>query len=137
MADIFTTAKRSAIMSRIRGKGNRSTELKFMTLLRARKITGWRRHLPLAGKPDFAFPDRRLAIFLDGCFWHGCPNHSTQPKSNAVFWRRKIALNRARDSAVTRKLRSSGWRVLRLWEHELRATRLTRTLARLDRALAK
>lgn len=135
MADIFTKGKRSAIMARIRAKGNRSTELQFLTLLRTQRITGWRRHLPLPGRPDFAFPKLRLAVFLDGCFWHGCPAHGVQPKTNSTFWRTKIVKNRARDFAVARQLRASGWRVVRFWEHELRTSRLPGALAKLDRAL--
>ena len=86
-------------------------------------------------KVDFVFPKRRLAVFVDGCFWHGCPKHATQPKSNAVFWRKKFAGNRARDRLVTRTLRRAGWRVLRLWEHELARKREARLVSRLRRFL--
>ena len=79
----------------------------------------------------------RLAVFVDGCFWHGCPLHATQPKQNAQFWREKIARNRARDRLVTRTLRTLGWRVLRIWEHELKPKNEPRLLARLRRALAQ
>ena len=92
-------------------------------LFRAHGITGWRRHLPLPGRPDFAFPKLRVVIFVDGCFWHGCPRHGTQPRTNARFWREKIARNRQRDREVTRELRRRGWRVVRIWEHELRQVR--------------
>ena len=120
MADIFSSKKRSAVMACIRGSGNKATELRLMAIFKAHGITGWRRKAAVFGKPDFVFPKLRLAVFVDGCFWHGCPIHATQPKTNAKFWREKIARNQSRDRLVTRTLRRTGWRVLRVWEHELR-----------------
>ena len=70
-------------------------------------------------RPDFVFPRLRVAVFVDGCFWHGCPRHATQPKTNAAFWRKKIATNKARDRKVNHLLRVNGWKVIRVWEHEL------------------
>ena len=70
-------------------------------------------------KPDFVFLKSRTAVFVDGCFWHGCPRHATKPKGNAAFWRRKLSANKQRDALVTRSLRRAGWRVIRIWEHEL------------------
>ena len=70
-------------------------------------------------KPDFVFRRGKTAVFVDGCFWHGCPEHGTQPKTNAAFWRGKISANRVRDRPVTRTLRAKGWKVVRIWEHEL------------------
>ena len=119
MPDVFTKAKRSDVMSRIRGRGNKDTELALIRIFRAHRITGWRRHRPVFGKPDFVFPRLRIAVFVDGCFWHGCPQHATKPRNNAAFWQRKFTANKARDRLVTRTLRSRGWRVLRIWEHEL------------------
>ena len=116
MADIWTKAKRSEVVARIRGRGNRTTEVRLAAIFRAHGITGWRRQYPLPGRPDFAFPARRLAVFVDGCFWHGCPRHGTSPKGNARFWREKIARNRERDREVNRELRRRGWRVLRIWD---------------------
>jgi DNA mismatch endonuclease, patch repair protein len=133
MTDILTKAQRSALMAKVKGRGNASTELKLIAVFRARGITGWRRKLPLPGKPDFVFPKLRIAVFVDGCFWHGCPIHATQPKQNAEFWREKIARNQARDLLVTRQLRARGWRVLRLWEHELTRKYERRLFARLRR----
>jgi DNA mismatch endonuclease (patch repair protein) len=120
MTDIFTQAKRSAVMSRIRGTGNKATELRLMQIFRANGITDWRRGSKLPGKPDFVFPKLKTAVFVDGCFWHGCPRHATQPKTNAAFWREKIARNRARDRQVNRLLRAKGWKVVRVWEHALK-----------------
>jgi DNA mismatch endonuclease, patch repair protein len=67
---------------------------------------------------DLAFPGLRIAVFVDGCFWHGCPEHATWPKQNAVFWRQKIEANRLRDADTTTRLQSIGWTVIRIWEHE-------------------
>ena len=113
MSDVFTAAKRSEVMSKIRGSGNRSTELRAMDLFRKGKVRGWRRGFVLPGKPDFAFPANRLVVFVDGCFWHGCPRHFKAPSSNKAFWRIKIARNRRRDREVRSKIRAKGWRVLR------------------------
>jgi DNA mismatch endonuclease (patch repair protein) len=70
-------------------------------------------------RPDFVFRKSRTAIFVDGCFWHGCPKHATWPAHRAAWWRRKIEGNKTRDRVVNRTLRRVGWRVLRIWEHEL------------------
>lgn len=133
MSDVFTKSKRSEVMSRIRGKGNKDTELALMNLFRTQGITGWRRHQPVFGKPDFVFPKLRLAIFVDGCFWHACPLHGTKPKSNVAFWQQKLTINQERDRVVTRRLKKAGWRVLRLWEHELTRKREPQLLRRLRR----
>jgi DNA mismatch endonuclease (patch repair protein) len=119
MSDVFTKAKRSEVMSRIRGHGNKETELALMKLLRRHHITGWRRHQPIFGKPDFIFWRARVAIFVDGCFWHGCPKHSNTPANNRSFWERKFIANKARDRRVNRTLQKNRWRVIRIWEHDL------------------
>ena len=119
MPDVFTKAKRSHVMSRIRGHGNKDTELALIRFFRLHGITGWRRRQTIFGKPDFIFPKLKLAIFVDGCFWHGCPLHATKPINNADFWQIKFAANKARDLLVTRTLSSAGWSVIRIWEHEL------------------
>lgn len=137
MPDVFTKAKRSAVMARIRGHGNKNTELALIRVFRSQRITGWRRHQPVFGKPDFVFPKLRLALFVDGCFWHACPLHATKPKGNAAFWRQKFARNQTRDRLVTRTLCKAGWRVLRIWEHELARKREARLVARLRRVLDK
>ena len=120
MPDVFTKGKRSEVMSRIRGKGNKSTELKLLKLFREHGIKGWRRHQPLTGKPDFVFPEQQLAIFVDGCFWHACPRCYIKPKQNAKFWREKIGGNIKRDRKVSRLLRAEGWSVCRIWECRLK-----------------
>jgi len=180
MADVFTKAKRSEVMARIRSRGNRDTERALARLLRAHGITGWRgqmevrgekfesRRKPCSGgaadrrhsrssdtclrrsaeaplrsrvfrvRPDFVFPRQRVAVFVDGCFWHGCPKHSNPKKwlrkssmpikptsaaptrTGRAFWQAKLATNQARDPKVNRALRRAGWRVVRIWEHELK-----------------
>lgn len=164
MPDVFTKAKRSDVMSRIRSRGNAGTELALVRVFRANGITGWRRHLKLRVpfrsrrrkeadgsrkspesaslprrlrvRPDFVFPRLRLAVFVDGCFWHGCPKHATKPKGNAAFWRKKFAANRARDRLVTLTLRRAGWCVLRIWEHEMARKNEVQLLKRLRRVLS-
>lgn len=133
--DIYTKAKRSEVMSRIRGKDNKATEQAMAKLFRTHGITGWRRHYPITGKPDFAFPKQKLAVFVDGCFWHGCPEHATRPKGNSAFWSTKLDENKARDRKVNRELRAKGWRVLRIWEHDLMKSRHNSTMRRVLRVL--
>jgi DNA mismatch endonuclease (patch repair protein) len=151
MADVFTKRKRSEVMSRIRGRGNRDTEIALAKLLRANGISGWRRNQPLFGKPDFIFRRERVAVFVDGCFWHGCPIHSHPAKwlkkssmadaspspkrrrSGRAFWAKKMAGNIARDRFVNRELRKAGWKVVRVWEHGLQNH--VRVVARISKAL--
>lgn len=133
--DFLTKQRRSSLMSRIRSHGNAATELRLVRLLKHSDIAGWRRHYRLIGKPDFVFQKFRLAVFVDGCFWHGCPRCYSEPKSNRAFWRRKIAANRKRAVSVKRELQKSGWRVFRIWQHELKRKNETRLLARLKRAM--
>lgn len=134
MSDVFSKQERSRVMAAIHSRGNRTTELKLAALLRAAGITGWRRHQKLPGRPDFVFPSIHLAVFVDGCFWHGCRWHCRMPKSRIDFWYPKIAANKRRDRSVNRLLRKRGWRVLRLWEHTIRQP--ARALSKLQTALA-
>ena len=137
MADVFTAEERSGIMARVRSRGNSATELRLIELMRASGITGWRRGAPLRGKPDFVFRAEKVAVFVDGCFWHGCPRHATMPANNRTFWKAKLARNAARDREVTRALRKAGWRVIRVWECALTRTRSVRTAARIARMLGR
>jgi DNA mismatch endonuclease (patch repair protein) len=136
MADIWSIEKRSEVMGRIRSSGNAKTELRLIELMRQHRITGWRRNQPLIGKPDFTFRAERLLVFVDGCFWHGCPTCFRAPTSNESYWTEKIEGNRARDKRVAANLRRAGWRVMRIWEHELQL-RPEHVAVRLLRALAK
>jgi len=134
-----TTPQRSRQMALVRGKGNRSTEERLTRILRAEGITGWRRHVAIAGvkgRPDFVFRSQRVAIFVDGCFWHGCPVCQRRaPVNNREFWAEKIAGNVRRDRRDTRELRSLRWAVLRIWEHCLSTE--VRVLRRVDAALSR
>ena len=186
MPDVFTKRKRSEVMARIRSRGNRDTELALAKLLRAQRISGWRRHVLLRAtvdgrwlrvdgkkveqgrarsplravtrsrrhgahgvtrptfqvRPDFVFPKLKLAVFVDGCFWHGCPRLRRMPKNNAAFWRQKLTGNKARDRRVNRALRRAGWAVVRIWECELaralkqQATSRPGLLRRIQKVLA-
>ena len=136
MSKLFAGLTRSELMSRIRSRGNKDTELALIKLFRRHKITGWRRNQKVFGKPDFIFRQVRLAVFVDGCFWHGCPRHGTQPKGNRAFWKKKFARNIARDRLVNRALRRAGWRVLRIWEHELARKRERQLLRKIQLKLA-
>jgi|SRR5581483_2494753 len=130
--DWLTREQRSRNMSSIRSKGNRTTEARFIELMRSKRITGWRRHCKLPGKPDFTFKNQRVAVFVDGCFWHGCPRCFRLPEDNRGYWTAKIASNRSRDLRVSAQLRSAGWRVIRIWECALG---LPLTIQRIERAL--
>ncbi len=118
MADDRTKAQRSETMRRVR---SRDTSCEFL-LRRALHARGLRYSLKrrLPGKPDVVFVRARVAVFVDGCFWHGCPEHCRRPSSNRAYWLAKIDRNRARDVRVSRELAGAGWRVIRLWEHEIR-----------------
>ena len=132
----FGGLSRSELMSRVRSSKNATTELKLISLLRFARITGWRRKYRLPGKPDFVFAPARLAVFVDGCFWHGhhC-SRNLSPKRNASYWRNKILANRRRDRRVSRVLRAAGCHVARLWECQL-ARSPDRCLSRLRNLLA-
>ena len=107
-------------MAAVRSRGNTTTELLFGKLLWAAGFRGYRKHWNVAGKPDFAWPGRKIAVFVDGCFWHGCSKCKHLPQTNVEFWRNKIEANQARDKRVTRVLRSQGWRVIRVRECRIR-----------------
>ncbi len=120
MADVYSREQRSKVMATVRSTGNKVTEMRIIVVFRAAGITGWRRRQPVFGRPDFVFPKEKVALFVDGCFWHGCPKHYTIPVQNGEFWRGKKLRNMKRDRLVTRTLTAQGWKVVRVWEHALR-----------------
>jgi DNA mismatch endonuclease (patch repair protein) len=130
MADVISIQARSRLMAKVRSHGNKSTELKLIKIFKTNGITGWRRKQALIGKPDFVFKQDRVCVFVDGCFWHGCDKCYRAPKSNQEFWLTKFEKNRARDRLVNRTLKTAGWRVLRIWEHQLGEKVRKRLLAR-------
>ena len=107
-------------MSRIRGK-NTGPEVSLRKALWAAGIRGYRIHKKSVRNADIAFMRKRIAIFVDGCFWHGCPEHGTSPKNNAGFWEKKIKGTMERDQRTTAALEQEGWTVLRFWEHSIRS----------------
>jgi len=120
MNDVFDKQKRSEVMSAIRSQKNKSTELRLIELFKELHITGWRRHYKIKGKPDFVFLKNKVAVFVDGCFWHGHNCRNVTPKDNKEFWDKKILSNNLRDITVNESLKSKGWQVVRIWECELK-----------------
>lgn len=117
MTDTFTKRQRSYIMSRVKG-ANTTPELMFRKSLYSKGLR-YRLHYNIPGKPDIALASRKVAIFIDGCFWHKCPKCFRAPKSNKRYWEAKIKGNLKRASAINKKLKLAGWRVIRIWEHEV------------------
>lgn len=118
MADIFDKQKRSDVMSKIRSR-NTKLELIFRKALFKKGIRSYRLNVKLPGSPDITFPRVKVAIFVDGCFWHGCPLCYTEPETNSYFWRNKIIENQERDIRANKSLNEMGWTVIRVWEHEI------------------
>jgi DNA mismatch endonuclease, patch repair protein len=120
VVDNLTKEQRSYAMSRIRSNGNSSTEQALIALMRNAGIRGWRRRSNLCGKPDFVFPRFRTVVFVDGCYWHGCRKCRLGSKTNNEYWGPKILGNVKRDQRNTKNLRAAGWKVVRIWEHDLK-----------------
>lgn len=120
MADIFEKEKRSKIMSAVHSKQNKSTEMKVIKIFKENGIVGWRRNYKVKGHPDFVFPDKKIAIFVDGCFWHGHDCRNTRPADNAEFWQKKRERNMRHDKEITALFENRGWTVIRIWECELK-----------------
>jgi DNA mismatch endonuclease (patch repair protein) len=118
MTDVLSPKQRSHCMAQIRGRDTKP-EMKLRKLLWAAGCR-YRLNSRLPGRPDIVVPRARVAIFVDGCFWHGCAQHFTWPKTRPDFWRSKLERNKARDKEVNKALRASGWKVIRCWEHELK-----------------
>ena len=120
MTDTFSKQERSKIMRAVKSKGNKSTELRLIALFKEHGIKGWRRNFKLPGRPDFVFPKQRVVVFADGCFWHGHGCRNTKPSDNAAYWQAKIGRNQQRDQEVTAVLVQKNWRVVRIWECEIK-----------------
>ena len=119
MADVFDKSKRSEIMKKVRSKKNKSTELKLIEIFKENNIHGWRRNYKVKGHPDFVFLDKRIAIFVDGCFWHGHDCRNTRPKDNEDYWTKKRERNMKHDKEIIEYFENRGWTVIRIWECEL------------------
>ncbi len=116
--DVLTSKQRSYCMSQIRSKDT-GPEIKLRKSLWSLGLR-YRLHYKLPGKPDIVFVSSRIVIFVDGCFWHGCPYHGVQPKTNSKFWNEKIRTTKYRDKRNQKLLEKSGWKVLRFWEHDIK-----------------
>lgn len=132
MSDIFDKEKRSEIMSVVRSKGNISTELKLIKFFKVKNIIGWRRNYKVKGHPDFIFLKRKIAIFVDGCFWHGHDCRNTRPADNSKYWKNKRERNIKHDKEVTALFENRGWIVIRIWECELKKSNASRLMEKLN-----
>jgi DNA (cytosine-5)-methyltransferase 1 len=120
MSDVLTPAQRSYNMSQIRSRGT-IPEKNLETAIKTRKLGRFVTHpARILGKPDIYFPQKKVAVFMDGCFWHACPRCFQVPQTNRNFWKNKIKMNTLRDKKVNKQLTSQGVEVLRVWEHEIR-----------------
>mgnify|MGYP001612360416 CR=1 FL=1 len=117
--DNVSTKKRSEIMRAIRNKDSQIENL-LRKELRKRKIRFKANVASLTGKPDIVFARKKLAVFIDSCFWHGCKNHCRMPQANRGYWKAKIERNKLRDKEVNATFRKTGWKVLRFWEHQIK-----------------
>lgn len=137
MADVYNKEKRSSVMRNVKSKGNKSTELALIAVFQKEGIKGWRRGYPVKGHPDFVLIKQRIAIFVDGCFWHGHDCRNTRPEDNKDFWARKIEGNVKRDKVVTQLFEKRGWVVLRIWECELKKKNNTELILKLNTMLKR
>lgn len=119
MADIFSKKKRSEIMSKVRSKDSK-IETEFRKELWRAGFRYGKNSSKYFGKPDLILPKYKTAIFIDSCFWHGCEKHGSVPKTRKKFWKDKIERNKERDKEVNKYYKKEGWRILRVWEHDLK-----------------
>jgi DNA mismatch endonuclease, patch repair protein len=119
--DRVSKETRSRIMATVKGKGNKSTEQRLRAYMVRAGFRHWHMHdRSILGRPDFVFEAARVAVFVDGCFWHGCPKCCRRPKSSTEYWNAKIDRNMARDQSTLAELTRQGWTVVRVWEHEVK-----------------
>lgn len=135
MTDIFSKRKRSEIMSRVKSKGS-LMEMSLMGELTKARLRYSKHVSGLPGTPDIVFRNKKLVVFLDSCFWHGCRWHGTMPSSNRAFWSEKLSANKRRDKIANREYAKMGWRVLRFWEHQIKKDRL-KIVAQIKEALSE
>ncbi|HEX8230927.1 MAG TPA: very short patch repair endonuclease [Chloroflexia bacterium] len=134
MPDTFSPKKRSEIMRRVKGK-NTSLEMKVRSALHRRGLR-YRLSYSLPGKPDLVFVKARIAVFIDSCFWHGCPRHVRMPNSNQEYWQAKIRRNVERDVKTNELYEELDWRIIRVWEHDLKED-FEASITRLQRAVGE
>lgn len=134
MSDIVTSEKRSEIMRASKPKGNLTTEKRLIKIFKQLCITGWRRNYKVANScPDFVFRNTKIAIFADGCFWHGHNCRNVVPKTNPDYWSDKIEKNKKRDQDIVKRLESKGWTVFRIWECEIKRCKLPPEILQLSK----
>lgn len=133
MADVFNKEKRSQIMSAVHSKQNKTTEIRLIKIFKENGISGWRRNYKVKGHPDFVFPDKKIAIFVDGCFWHGHDCRNTRPADNAEFWQKKRERNMRHDKEITVLFEKRSWTVIRIWECELKKKNFERLKEKLKK----
>ena len=135
--DPMSKEQRSAQMAKVRSIGNKSTEIQVEDVLTQFGIQGWEKHpRSVLGTPDFFFADYKLVIFVDGCFWHGCPLCKRRtPKSE--IWRKKLENNVKRDNRIHRQLRRDGYHVMRIWEHDFKKENWLKRLQLMIRRIEK
>ncbi len=131
MADVFDPQKRSNVMRQIRSKKNKSTEIRLIEIFKKNNVTGWKRNYPVRGHPDFVFLKCRIAVFVDGCFWHGHDCRNTRPETNKEFWQKKRERNIKHDQEITELFEKRGWTVVRIWECELKRNNYENALRRI------
>lgn len=132
MADVFTSEQRSRVMRCVKSNKNKSTELRLIKYFNALSIHGWRRNYNVIGHPDFVFMEKRIAVFVDGCFWHGHDCRNTRPSSNQEYWEQKRRRNIEHDKKMTERFRSRGWAVIRIWECDLKKKNQEALLKKLE-----
>ena len=135
MSDVFRKEERSEIMRAVKSRNTKSTEQTLLKLFVENGITGWRRGYDVKGHPDFVFLKKRVAIFVDGCFWHGHDCRNTRPSDNAEYWQKKRERNIQHDKEVTAAFEKRGWTVLRIWECELKKKNQAKTIERVAQAI--
>ena len=136
MADIFDKQQRSQIMRKVKSSGNKSTELRLISVFKENNISGWRRNYAVKGHPDFVFLKMKIAVFVDGCFWHGHDCRNTTPSDNKEYWDRKRQRNIQHDREVTAIFEARRWTVIRIWECELKKKNVTILLKKLEPLLS-
>ena len=135
MADVFSKEKRSDVMRKVKSKKNKSTELRLIKIFEQNGIKGWNRNYPVKGRPDFVFLRNRVAVFVDGCFWHGHDCRNTRPADNQEYWSKKREQNIRHDRNITASFESRGWTVIRIWECELKKQNETALIEKLQMSL--
>lgn len=131
MADVFDPQKRSNVMRQIKSKKNKSTEIRLIEIFKKNNVTGWKRNYPVRGHPDFVFLKCRIAVFVDGCFWHGHDCRNTRPETNKEFWQKKRERKIKHDQEITELFEKRGWTVVRIWECELKRNNYENALRRI------